>query len=134
VVFIPASGDDAANRTRYAIVDVVLDTLPYTGGDTTAAALDMGVPVVSRVGLRHAERVTFSLLSHLGVTETIARNDEEYVAIACRLAGDTAWRTRIARDIARKLPGSGLADAGRYARSLEDAYVRALSQKNAKAA
>jgi predicted O-linked N-acetylglucosamine transferase (SPINDLY family) len=133
IVFIPVTGDDAANRTRYAIVDIVLDTLPYTGGDTTAAALDMGVPVVSRVGIRHAERVTFSLLSHLGVTETIARSDEEYVAIACGLAGDTAWRTRVASEIARKLPASGLADAGRYARSLEQAYMHALSQKIAKA-
>jgi len=133
IVFIPATGDDAANRTRYAIVDIVLDTLPYTGGDTTAAALDMGVPVVSRVGIRHAERVTFSLLSHLGVTETIARSDEEYVAIACGLAGDTAWRTRVASEIAQKLPASGLADAGRYARSLEQAYMYALSQKIAKA-
>lgn len=133
VVFIPAGADDAINRTRYAVVDIVLDTLPYTGGDTTAAALDMGVPVVTRVGHRHAERVTFSLLSHLGVSGTVARSDQEYVEIACRLATDAVWRTHVASEIAANLSGSGLADAGRYAASLEDAYRRALSQKLAEA-
>jgi predicted O-linked N-acetylglucosamine transferase (SPINDLY family) len=111
------------------LLDAVLDTLPYTGGDTTAAALDMGVPVVTRVGERHAERVSYSLLAHLGVTDTVARNDDEYVAIACRLAEDAAWRAVIAARIVDRLPDSGLADARRYARSLEAAYERALTAK-----
>ena len=129
VAFIPMAQDDAVARSRYRLVDVVLDTLPYTGGDTTAAALDMGVPVVTRVGVRHAERVSYSLLSHLGVTETVAHSDDEYVAIACRLAEDPAWRAGVAEAIAVKLPGSGLADAKRYARSLEHAYEHALAAK-----
>jgi len=49
------------------------------------------------------------------------------VAIACRLADDAAWRSSIASAIASRLPQSGLADLGRYARSLEDAYARALA-------
>jgi len=134
IIFVPSSGDDAADRTRYGLLDVVLDTLPYTGGDSTAAALDMGVPVVTRVGERHAERVTYSLLSHLGVGETIARSDEEFVAIACRLAADPAERKRIAEGILARLPASGLADAARYARSLEDAYRRAAASRPSLAA
>jgi predicted O-linked N-acetylglucosamine transferase (SPINDLY family) len=110
-------------------VDVVLDTLPYSGGDTTAAALDMGVPVVTRVGERAAERMTYSLLAHVGVTDTVAESDEDYVAIACRLAGDPSWRASIAAAIAARLPSSGLADLHRYARSLEDAYERAVALK-----
>jgi len=127
IVFIPAPEDDEAARARYRLVDAVLDTLPYTGGDTTAAALDVGVPVVTRAGERHAERVSYSLLAHLGVTETVAWSDEDYVAIACRLAGDPEWRAEIASSIAAKLPVSGLCDADRYARSLESAYERALA-------
>jgi len=127
VAFVPWTMDDATDRARYRLIDVVLDTLPYTGGDTTAAALDMGVPVVTRVGERAAERMTWSLLAHLGVTDTAARTDTDYVAIACRLADDAAWRSSIASAIASRLPQSGLADLGRYARSLEDAYARALA-------
>ena len=126
IAFIPWMMDDASDRARYRLIDVVLDTLPYSGGDTTAAALDMGVPVVTRVGERAAERMSWSLLAHLGVTETVARTDDEYVAIACRLAQDAEWRVAIASAIATKLPQSGLADLDRYTRSLEAAYERAL--------
>jgi protein O-GlcNAc transferase len=129
ISFIPRTMDDAADRARYRLVDIVLDTLPYTGGDTTAAALDMGIPVVTRVGERAAERMTYSLLAHLGVTDTVASTDEDYIAIACRLAQDVPWRAAIASAIATRLPQSGLADFDRYTRALETAYERALALK-----
>ena len=131
ISFIPFTLDEAVDRARYRLIDVVLDTLPYTGGDTTAAALDMGVPVVTRVGERAAERMTYSLLAHLGVTDTVAATDEDYVAIACRLAGDAPWRAGIAAAIAARLPASGLADLELYTRALESAYLRALDLKAA---
>jgi predicted O-linked N-acetylglucosamine transferase (SPINDLY family) len=129
IVFVPWAQDDAIDRARYRLIDAVLDTLPYTGGDTTAAALDMGVPVVTRVGERQAERMTYSLLAHLGVTATVAHNDDDYVAIAVRLARDSPWRDAVAAEIVAALPASGLADADRYTRSLESAYERALALK-----
>ncbi len=129
IVFVPWAQDDAIDRARYRLIDVVLDTLPYTGGDTTAAALDMGVPVVTRVGTRQAERMTYSLLAHLGVTATVAHNDDDYAAIAIRLAHDRRWRDAAAAEIRAALPVSGLADADGYTRSLERAYERALALK-----
>ena len=130
IAFIPWTMDEAVDRARYTLVDVVLDTLPYTGGDTTAAALDMAVPVVTRVGQRAAERMSWSLLAHLGVTSTAAQSDDDYVAIACRLAEDRDWRASVAAAIASKLPACGLADLDRYARSLEAAYERAVALKS----
>jgi predicted O-linked N-acetylglucosamine transferase (SPINDLY family) len=126
IAFIPSTVEDASDRARYRLIDVVLDTMPYTGGDTTAAALDMHLPVVTRVGERAAERMTWSLLAHLGVTDTAARSDEEYVAIACRLGLDRSWRTSISAAIAEKLPRSGIADFAGYTRALEAAYLHAL--------
>jgi predicted O-linked N-acetylglucosamine transferase (SPINDLY family) len=130
VVFIPRAADEAGDRARYGLIDVVLDTMPYAGGDTTAAALDMGVPVVTRVGERHAERMGLSVLAHLGVTETVARSDAEYVVMACRLANDAAWRSEVAAKIVDKFAHSDIADTRRYAACLEDAYARALAIKS----
>ena len=129
VAFVPWTMAEATDRARYRLIDIVLDTLPYTGGDTTAAALDMGVPVVTRVGERAAERMSWSLLAHLGVTDTAAQTDAEYVAIACRLAGDAGWRAAVRNAIEARLPESGLADPDRYTRALEAAYGRALALK-----
>jgi predicted O-linked N-acetylglucosamine transferase (SPINDLY family) len=122
-------GDDAFNRARYGVVDVALDTMPYTGGDTTAAALDAGVPVVTRVGARHAERMSYSILMHLGLTQTIAHSDEGYVELAVRLASDAAFRAEVRAAVAAATADPVVADAVRYARALEDAYVRAIDAK-----
>ncbi len=127
IVVIQPSADAAVNRARYRCVDVLLDTLPYTGGDSTVAALDMGVPVVTLSGERQAERMGLSILSHLGVVDTVARSDDEYVAIATRLATDLAWRRALSARILERIESSGIADLQRYTRNLEDAYRRALA-------
>ena len=128
LVFIPfRRGDDAFNRARYGVIDIALDTMPYTGGDTTAAALDAGVPVVTRVGGRHAERMGYSILMHLGLTQTIAQTDDAYVELAVRLARDRAFRDDAGAAVVRAVGDPAVIDPVRYARALEAAFDRALS-------
>ena len=127
LVFLPhRRGDDAYNRARHALIDVALDTMPYTGGDTTAAALDALVPVVTRVGSRHAERMGYSILMHLGLTQTIAQTDDGYVELAVRLAQDRAFRDDVRAAVARAMGDPAATDPVRYARALEAAYDHAL--------
>jgi predicted O-linked N-acetylglucosamine transferase (SPINDLY family) len=130
LVWIPyRHDDDAFNRVRYAIVDVALDTMPCTGGDTTAVALDAGVPVITRVGARHAERMTYSILMHLSLTQTIAQTDEGYVDLAVRLAREPSFRAEVRAAVSRAMADPTVTDPVRYARALEDAYARALAAK-----
>lgn len=129
VIFIPPGDDQRAARARYRLVDVVLDTFPYSGGDTTTAALDMHVPVVTLTGRRQGERMSLSILTHLGVADTIAQSEDEYVAIALRLAREPEWRQTIAQRIAQQLQDSSFADARHYARALEETYLEALLRK-----
>lgn len=129
VVFIPPGVDQREARARYRLLDLVLDTFPYAGGDTTMAALDMGLPVVTLTGLRQGERMGHSILAHLGLSETIARSEDEYLAIALRLASEPAWRQELGEKIARQLANSGFADTQRYTRALENAYIEALRRK-----
>jgi protein O-GlcNAc transferase len=122
--------DDAVNRARYGVVDVVLDTMPYSGGDTTAAALDAGVPVVTRVGVRHAERMSYSILMHLGLTQTIAHSDEGYVELAVRLAREPEFRADAGNAIRAAIADPAATDPVRYARALEDVYARAVDSRS----
>jgi predicted O-linked N-acetylglucosamine transferase (SPINDLY family) len=127
LAFVPCRrDDDEFNRARYAVIDAVLDTMPYTGGDSTAAALDAGVPVVTRVGGRHSERMGYSILMHLGLTTTIAHTDDGYVELAVRLAQDRAFRDETRAAVVRAMADPAATDPGRYARALEDAYRRTL--------
>lgn len=126
IVFVPQGRDDAESQARYRLIDFVLDPLPYGGVNGTLEALDMGVPVVTLVGRRHAERTGFSILTNLGVTETIAQTGGDYVAIAVRLATDRIFMRGVRERIAAGLSRSPLTDIAAYTRHLEAAYVKAL--------
>jgi protein O-GlcNAc transferase len=129
IVFVPQSTTDSDNQARYALVDFVLDPMPYGGVNGTLEALDMGVPVVTLVGRRHAERTSFSILSNLGVTQTIAQSGSEYVAIAAKLATDRSFMAEVRGAIRAGLSSSSLTDMPAHTRNLEAAYIEALRRK-----
>ena len=126
VVFLPRGDDEASAAARYAIVDLTLDTLPYTGGDTTRAALDAGVPVVTLAGTRHAERVSASILLHMDLPALVAATEDAYVDLAVRLATDARARAEVAADVVRKFAVAAASFPTRYTRDLEAALEAAL--------
>ncbi|HEX6795811.1 MAG TPA: tetratricopeptide repeat protein [Casimicrobiaceae bacterium] len=126
LVFVPQGRDDAENQARYRVIDFVLDPMPYGGVNGTLEALDMGVPVVTLVGRRHAERTSFSILTNLGVTDTIAQTGADYVDIAVRLATDRAFMQAVRARFASGLRASALTDMAAHTRHLEAAYLAAL--------
>jgi len=99
----------------YARLDVSLDPMPYAGTTTTCESLWMGVPVVTMGGATHASRVGVSLLTAAGCEGWIARDEEEYVAIAARLAADKAGLSRIRAGLREKVRASTLCDGRAYA-------------------
>lgn len=129
IVFVPQGRDDAESQARYRAVDFVLDPMPYGGANGTLEALDMNVPVVTLVGRRHAERTSYSILANLGVTETIAHNGGDYVAIAARLASNEAFMRAVRERIAAGLQRSPLTDMEAHTRHLEAAYLQAIEAR-----
>lgn len=127
VHFVPY--EQGALAARHALADAALDTLPYTGGDTTTSALSAGVPVVTRAGTRHAERMSASILRHAGLPQLVAASDDAYVALAVRLAGDAAFREVQRTAVRIALSQASLARPAIYTRALETAYLRALTEK-----
>jgi predicted O-linked N-acetylglucosamine transferase (SPINDLY family) len=127
LVFIPNNKDPSAARARYTLVDMVLDTLPYGGVNGTIEALNMSVPVVTLLGTRHGERTSYSILMNLGVPQTVAHDEDEYVSIAVRLAEDDSFREEVKASIQSGLRNSPLVDMDAHVRNLEDAYRRALA-------
>lgn len=124
VLFIPVEGNGLTDRGRYAVLDLAFDTYPYSGGDTTLAALQMGVPVVTWCGREHRERTTTSILRHLGLDELVAPDESAYIELALRLIRDTDARVHLRARILERYASN--VDAARYARELEGVYRHAL--------
>ena len=77
--------------------DVYLDTLSWSGGNTTLEAIACNLPVVTCPGEFMRGRHSYSFLKMIEVTETIAQNEVEYIEIAAKLGLDPAWRRNIAQ-------------------------------------
>jgi predicted O-linked N-acetylglucosamine transferase (SPINDLY family) len=102
----------------YDCIDIALDPFPFGGGATTCETLWMGVPVVTWPGQPFASRHGLSYLSSLGLTETIARDGEEYVQIAVDLAQDLPRLAKLRAELRERMAASPLCDGKRFAANL----------------
>jgi predicted O-linked N-acetylglucosamine transferase (SPINDLY family) len=69
-------------------IDVVLDPFPHNGGTSTIDALLAGVPIVSLVGERPFERISYSILKKLNLERWAVNSVEEYIKCAVRLSAN----------------------------------------------
>jgi len=102
----------------YQHIDVALDPFPHCGGLTTCDALWMGVPVVTCPGETFASRQSLSHLTAIGLTETIARDLDQYVEIAVRLATDLRHLAAPRAGLREQMARSPLCDGARFAADL----------------
>ena len=84
-----------------ACCDAMLDTSRWSGGNTALDALACGLPIVALPGRFMRGRQSMAMLEQAGMPELIARDDEDYVRIAARLATDREWRDMLAARIRR---------------------------------
>lgn len=109
----------------YQGIDIALDTTPFTGSTTTFESLWMGVPVVTLCGETMGGRWSASMLEALKLPELVARNPEEYVAAAVRLAGNVNGLAALRRALRPRLLASPLCDGAGRSRQIDRVY-RAL--------
>ncbi len=108
----------------YLEIDVALDPLHANGGTTTCDALWMGVPVISCPGAIPFSRVGLCHLTNVGLGELLAKDEDDYVAIAVSLATDRERLTKLRRGLRERFARSPLMDGARYTRHLESELRR----------
>jgi protein O-GlcNAc transferase len=103
-------------------VDLALDPFPYNGTTASCETLWMGVPFITLAGRTHVERVGASLLTRIGLESLVARNVEEYIALAVRLAAGRPSLASLRVGMRRRMRNSTLLDGAAFTRHLESAY------------
>ncbi|XZF61962.1 MAG: tetratricopeptide repeat protein [Gloeotrichia echinulata DVL01] len=84
-----------------AMADVFLDSIGWSGCNSTLEAIAHNVPVLTLPGELMRGRHSLGILKMMGIEETIASNKEEYVQIAIRLGRDSVYRQYISQLIAQ---------------------------------
>ena len=116
----------AEHLSSFNEVDVVLDCFPYPGITTSLEALLMGVPVVALEGERFVSRFGGAILAAVGHPDWLAKDEDDYVAIAAALAGDPARLAGLKGRLRGDLLASPIArDPGRITRSIEAGFREA---------
>ena len=82
-----------------AVCDAMLDTLRWSGGNTSLDALACGLPIVTLPGRFMRSRQSCAMLELLEVRDTIAADADDYQRIAVRLVRERAWRDDVAARI-----------------------------------
>jgi predicted O-linked N-acetylglucosamine transferase (SPINDLY family) len=109
---------------RYALADLFLDTYPFGSHTAVNDALFAGLPVLTLAGRSMAARASAAQLRAAGITELVAADAAEYIAIAT----DLARRPDRLQDLRLRLRRDGrdaaLFDMAAYTRTFESALER----------
>jgi len=80
--------------------DVMLDSLYWSGGNTSLDAIACGLPVVTQPGTFMRGRQSAGMLSVMGLEELVVGTDEAYIDLALRLGRDEEYRRRVRSSLA----------------------------------
>jgi len=109
----------AQHLARLSLADLFLDGLPYNAHTTASDALWAGVPLITLRGTAFPGRVAASLLQAAELPELITENQDDYEALALKLATDAAALAKIKQKLTRNSP---LFDTDLFRRRIEAAY------------
>ncbi len=93
-VFLPYMSHGQYLRVN-ELSDVMLDTLHWSGGNTSLDALAVGLPVVTLPGRFMRGRQSLGMLRTMGLEELVATSAEDYLAKAVRIANDREERSEL---------------------------------------
>lgn len=125
--------DEHLSRHKHA--DLFLDTFNVNAHTTASDALWAGLPIVTLPGKQFAARVAASILAAAGLSELIAKDEDDYEAIALDLALDCSKIAALKAKVRDSVKNCPLFDTEHYTRALEagfdTAYARYLDGRAA---
>jgi protein O-GlcNAc transferase len=99
IAVLPRLSEDRFSAA-IARCDVGLDSIGWTGNNSTLEAMVHDLPIVTIPGTMMRGRHTMAILQMMGVTDTITETVDDYVSTAARLAHDASWRMALSKRIA----------------------------------
>ncbi|MHC2626954.1 putative O-linked N-acetylglucosamine transferase (SPINDLY family) [Bradyrhizobium huanghuaihaiense] len=103
-------------------VDIALDPFPQNGGVSTLEALQMGVPVVAKLGNSLPSRAAGSILTALGLPDWVTDSEEAYVDIAVSRAAEIGDLDKLRGELPGQVRAAAACNPVAYAQAVDEAY------------
>ncbi|MBC8022857.1 MAG: tetratricopeptide repeat protein, partial [Burkholderiales bacterium] len=118
VILLKPNLQHAAYMRLNAVCDVMIDTLHWSGGNTSIDAIAAALPVVTLPGGLMRGRQSAAMLRAMGLDELVAGDEHAFVAKAVQLGRDRSLRS----DISQRMESArdALFARGEPIRALED--------------
>jgi predicted O-linked N-acetylglucosamine transferase (SPINDLY family) len=110
----------------YNLMDIALDTFPYSGTTTSCEALMQGVPILTlfdEVRNYHSQNVTTSLMKNCGLDEYVAYSQDEYIKKAKYFSDNTARLGNLKEEVRSKFVNGPICDYKTFTNEFEDKII-----------
>ena len=112
----------AQHLAEFANIDISLDPFPQNGGVSTWESLQMGVPVICKLGHSVCSRAGGAIVKAVGLDDWVAEDDDGYVAIARKFSGMPAELSALRAELPARVANSDAGNNEFYTRRVEDGY------------
>jgi predicted O-linked N-acetylglucosamine transferase (SPINDLY family) len=106
----------------FSTIDMMLDPFPQNGGISTWEPLQLGVPVVTKLGNGHASRCGGAIVAAAGLNDWIAADEEGYIEIAKRWAARPDELAALRARLPAQVANSDAGNCATYTRHVEEGY------------
>jgi predicted O-linked N-acetylglucosamine transferase (SPINDLY family)/TolA-binding protein len=103
-------------------VDICFDPFPHNGGASTWEALQMGAPVIAKLGKMQVGRAGGAIVTAAGLPDWVTDTDEGYIDIAVDRAARVAELAALRRALPAQLAASAAGNPDRYEQAVANAY------------
>ena len=107
---------------RVRSIDISLDPFPQNGGVSTWESLQMGVPVITKLGSSASSRIGAAILRAIGLDDWVAEDDDRYVEIARKYRTMTSRLQLLRAELPTRIANSAAGDVELYTRRVEEGY------------
>ena len=121
--------DDLLNK--YNLLDIALDTFPYSGGTTSLESYWMGVPVLTKKGDYFISKSTESINKNIGLNDWIANDESDYINKAVNFSNNLNFLQSVKIYLLENRETFAIFDSKDFAKQMFNAFKKLIDKQNA---
>jgi predicted O-linked N-acetylglucosamine transferase (SPINDLY family) len=121
--------DDLLNK--YNLLDIALDTFPYSGGTTSLESYWMGVPVLTKKGDYFISKSTESINKNIGLNDWIANDESDYINKAVNFSNNLNFLQSVKNYLLENRETFAIFDSEDFAKQMINAFKKLIVKQNA---